>query len=203
MIDVDRGPAPDGCLGHPLSSEHRAVLHARFLSKCYLTEQPIHASDFDVDHRHPKSDGGPDAWDNLCPTAPKANSHRARKLPPGGYLSPGEGVESRLRQQLQIDAQDVRCVFAPVAAEDVPAKNTAAELRRLHHEIDEDPIGWSRDLRATIHRHYTLLLEMVTAHLQDPADPLIEETLRTLLSRRAPFTALLRSKVPGLQRLFD
>jgi hypothetical protein len=203
MIDVDRGPAPDGFQGYPLSSEHRAVLHDWFSGKCYLTERLIDLSDFEVDHRHPKSDGGSDAWENLFPAAHKPNGHRARKLPAGGYLSPGEGVEERLTQALVIDAFDVRCIFEATDPHDLAAENTARELRHLHHGVEVGPIRWSKDLRDAIKQQLVVVQDVLIRAHEQPDNVALRGQLRILLSRKSPFTALLRSKFPTLRHLFD
>lgn len=198
MIDVDRGPRPPELDDGYSSSAFREVLCARFLGKCYLTEAPISPGSLDVEHRVPKGDGGDDAWENLFPAHPKANSHRRRKLPDGGLLSPGDGVERRLVQKLERDAESVRCLFHAADSGDLPAKNAAAELTRLHHEV----APWSDELRRAIHARYTEVLEQVVAFLT--GDPAAAVRLRLLLSRRAPYTALLRSAMgPEVAALYD
>jgi hypothetical protein len=200
MIDVDRGPRPPELdKGHG-SDAFKVVLHARFLGKCYLTESVIPASEMDVEHRIPRSaGGGVDDWENLYPARPKANAHRRRTVPDGGWASPGEQVERRLVQQLT-SGVELRCVFAAVDSADRSARNTAEELTRLHHEISGERTDWSRDLRDAIHRAYTGLLEdhfRWTSASEAAEKAACEAMVALRLSRRAPYTALLRSTGVG------
>jgi hypothetical protein len=203
MIDVDRGSPPASFafgLGDTRFREDLCWIHR---SKCYLTEAAITASAMDVDHRIPRSDGGTDAWENLFPADPKANGHRTRRAPSGGYLSPGEGVETRLLQRVELMPTGIQCIFAASDADDQPAANTAAELSRLHHDCG----GWSKDLRNAIQAFLTYVLDLAVQQAAltaaDPGHAALTAKLRIELSRNAPFTALVRSKLPHLHALFD
>lgn len=210
MIDVERGDRP-ACLDNGYTDpEFRAVLHARFHGKCYLTERPILAASMDVEHRVPRhAGGGEHDWENLFPADPKANAHRRRTLPDGGYLSPGQGVDTRIVHGLRTDHVGVECTFTARDPTDAPARNTAAELHRLHAEIRDPPLDWSRDLRDAIHTALTRLLEEVATWLslptEDPERAVAEARVRRRLSRSAPYTGLLRAHptAQALRHLWD
>ena len=188
------------------TEEVLARLSEDFLGKCYLCEQRMGRASFQVDHRRPKGEGAfkkhAYEWTNLFPACEYCNAKRPRKWPEGGLLDPAgdEDVEGRLRQQLD-DRQDPQ--FSPTDEEDVAALNTARELDTIHNA----PGPKGEDLRDAIRRQLSLVLSK-TIELLKPDAPRIEimEELRLMLSRRAPFTMLIRSRVGGildLEELFD
>ena len=101
MIDVDRGPAPKSlAAGGKYGADDVVVaLHKAFYGKCYLCERPVELGDLEVEHRLAQNER-PELeteWSNLFPSCDRCNAQRANRSPEGGYASPGEGVEERLR----------------------------------------------------------------------------------------------------------
>jgi hypothetical protein len=96
---------------------------------------------------------------------------------------------------------------------DTAAVNTAQELYDLHHD-DQDPDApnKARDLRRAIQHQLTLVLEKATVVLdlrytrppEDPERRKQERIFQRMVSRRSPYTMLVRSRVhPKLRDLFD
>lgn len=195
MIDVTRGPAPPELTTHGYQHEAvRARLFEDWDGKCYLCEGPLHLGSTQVDHRVMQA-WDPERvndWHNLFPAHGPCNNRRKRSQRSGGLLSPGEGVERRLRQRPE-DRPGVgwTYTFTPVEPSDLPAVNTAAELHHLHNGKDLH----AADLCDAIK---TQLLRVFDAKRKEDTP-----TLRLLLSRRAPFTALLRAHFPELHAHFD
>jgi len=218
MIDVDRGPAPPSLASGRYDGDDVIVaLHRAFFGKCYLCERPLELGDLEVEHRIPQSER-PDLaadWANLYPSCDRCNAQRSKTTPQGGYVSPGEGVETRLAQAATPSANfntAIVCSFSATAAKDVAAANTAAELQRLH-EVENSRGIRKRfkgvDLLKSIAQHYVrelshlerrVLDARTTGHSAHEAEAL----LRARLSRRPRFTMLMRSLVdPSLEDLFD
>lgn len=201
-------PAPPHPLGGPAAPDDpavRAELHIHYGRKCFLTEVEVPRSEMELDHRHPKGDGGTDTWGNLVPVHRKANAHRQRTWPDGGLLMPWDDVEGRLCQRLETGVGPrVKAVFEAIDADDVAAVNTADELRRLHQDVP-----WADDLLADLHARLTLLQQDVIAFLEASGDGDAEVVaqqrglIRLRLSRQSPFTALLRSRFGRYAALFD
>jgi hypothetical protein len=214
MIDVQRTPEPPPSLALETwnAEDVRERLLADFFDKCYLTEVSLFDGGYRVDHRHPKGDGGDENdWWNLYPSHADANERRSKKWPEGGLLHPDgrDRVEERLIQQLLFDVDGTPCCFfAARDPADRAAVNTAAELDHLHNDLHLR----ARQLCDAVHRRLTLMLDLQIQVLgarreRNPNDPELKELelkFRRIISRRAPFTALLRSKVwPSLHDLFD
>ena len=215
MIDATRSKDAPPSLGAERGwrgDDVLTALHRDFLGKCYLTESPLQPGSFEVDHRHPQAAGGASHdWPNLYPCAPGHNQRRRRGWPDGGLLHPDgrDRVEERIDQRLDTSSKpgDVLCVFEACDPNDPAAVNTAAELDHIHN--DGDSPSKAHDLRGAMRVRLELLLrEQHTVrsarHLSPPGDLQAERRLRELVSRRSPFTALLRSKLhPSLHDLLD
>lgn len=220
MIDVLRSetaPRSIAARRDKWESDVLEQLHHDFFGKCYLTEATVALSGFEVDHRHPRNCGGEvHDWTNLYPASEHANRHRPRSWPDGGLLHPDgrDGIETRLCQTLLTEVDDeLVCQFLAVDPSDKPAVNTARELEILHTGgASESSRIAARDLRTAIERRLRVVLvaqgrvlakrrELPAEHLERRAE---EDAFRRKVSRRAPFTALIRSAVhPSLRDLFD
>ena len=210
MIDCERtAQAPAGLDNPPGAYRSTDVverLWLDFFHKCYLCETPIEKGGFEIDHRRPVGDGGAVcAWSNLFPACGDCNGRRPKRWPVGGLLDPTvDRVEGQLQQWL-----DDECYphFIPSNAT-VIAKNTADELVHIHCDSRS---AKAADLRATIERQLRRVLEKVVkwmdlrARVSNSADiARIEDELRLLVSRRSPYTMLIRSRVEMyIGHLFD
>lgn len=213
MIDCDRSLTAPASLAKRRGKCWQADevvdrLREDFLGKCYLCETPLLG--VEVDHRDPKgaadSDGYADrayAWTNLFPACHDCNNGRPRRRWPGGLCSPGEGVEGRLLQ-----THDGAPLFAARSMTDLAAVNSAKELTHLHAREKRA----ADDLRAAIFRQIEsvqdiqlryLALMVRDAHETDEGVELRAKLTRAV-SRRAPYTMLVRSKILAeFHDLFD
>ena len=203
MINVNRSPEPPISLAMCKSWRSDDVLerlHSDFLGKCYLTEEVLTLGRISVDHFRPK--GMPEfehltyEWSNLYPTSVDTNSRRL-KWPEGGLLDPAapdEDIEKRLQQWL-----DDNCLpkFAATDPDDLKAVNTAHQLDHIHNARHPK----AADLREAIRTYYIKVLEKLH-ELRDAVDSQPQKSvditklkteLSDMLSRHAPFTALIRS----------
>lgn len=227
MIDIVRSQPPPSSLAEKKRYDGEDVLealHRDFFGKCYLCETAIEfVVEQQVDHRVPWAhESLRFEWSNLYPTCNRwlCNQRRAKGYPEGGLLSPGDGVERRIVQRLadlssRLAAVGTGCVFAAVDSSDVPATNTAIELDRIHNGTGSSPSHHGR-LRAMTLRQAIGLQIARTADLLralEEAPPasadrraVLREDLRQLLSRRAPYTMLVRScfaHLPEVRDLLD
>lgn len=216
MIKVTRSTVPPASLAAKKSYagyDVRDQLHADFLGKCYLCEGLIVRGSFEVEHRRPKGDGGGEFdWNNLFPACRTCNGARRRKYPARGLLNPGEhhDLEQRIRQWMsKVGGQELP-EFEAVKPGDDQAENTARELQELHREKDQR----STDLCSAISRCLVEVrikaLEMYAAYHQDGPNSSsyvqARAEVRRLVSRKAPYTALIRHCVgdfPLVRILFD
>ena len=170
----------------------------------------------EIEHRRPRAQWleGKFHWPNLFPACGYCNRRRSKTYPAVGLLSPGDGVERRLAQEAMVDhtGTTLVCQFAAVDPQDARAEATAQELRQLHsseHASTARARYASLDLLDAIHDHFLrevhpLELRARRARKRDQPDDVAESALRRVLSRRAPFTMLMRSLVhPALADLFD
>ncbi len=218
MINVTRSGAPPS-LAEKKSWRGNDVLqrlHEDFLGKCYLTEQVVPLSGLEIDHRRPRNQDGADFdWSNLYPASHDANNRRPRGWPEGGLLHPDgrDDVEKRLIQELDYDNEaNILCFFAARNPDDQAAINTEAELNWLHNSDKSGSGHNAKDLRDAIQRRLILMLDL-QVKLLDARERMesgalelkkLELRFQRVVSRRAPFTALLRSKVvSSLHCLFD
>jgi len=215
VIDVFRRKEPPASLARTASwrgQDTRDALHEDFLGKCYLCERKVPAGEFDVEHRVQRADpAGEDLtfeWTNLFPACKSCNSRRERSWPTGGAASPGDGIEKRIIQKfVASEGQEVE--FEAVKPEDIQAENTVKELRRIHLGAGRG----KRAARALIDAVGCAVMEMHRRQdaLQDAEESgdlgAIAEArsaLRSIVSRRACFTMLVRSRVrPKYRYLFD
>ena len=180
---------------------------ACFYSKCYLTEQKYENSwAMDIDHFISKNEQ-PElryVWTNLYPADHKANMMKPRRMPAGGYLDPcadEDDVEFDLLYALTIDEQQPR--FQARNVNNVKAINTAKLLNRLHNGENEDSQKNTLHLRFLIRKKYNEVLKAIIAWLAavEPQEKFQAEVdLKRLLSRRASFTALMRS-IPAVRHI--
>lgn len=207
MIDVKRSqPAPSSLASKNLRGpDVLEALFRDFLGKCYLCElRFLGKGSFEVDHRWPAGDGGPEFdWENLFPICDGCNKRRKKRWPAGGLLDPAgnHGVERRIAQTMGLDEKAERVpTFQSMAADDPAAGNTAAELDHIHN----DPRSFkAADLRDAIRRRLEKvekeILEYLLARINAPADQHRirehEQRIRKLVGRDAPFTMLVRSAI--------
>jgi hypothetical protein len=226
MIDVTRRAKPPASLAADKRYDGADVveaLHQDFLGKCYLCETPIQPGTFTIDHRKPKGEGQfPElrcAWPNLFPTCNthRCNERRTKLYPAGGLLDPGGGhrLEARIHQRLErpsgvLASGEARFVFGAVSQDDKAAANTAEELRRLHAGEGSSPPAQrtANALRGAILAHVRLVAEKLRGLEGAQGSERVERSreLRMLLSRKAPYTTLVRSCFdhrPEAQALFD
>jgi len=176
-----------------------------FFSKCYLTEQ-WHGSSYemDVDHFVPVNQNAAlkYEWSNLFPAAHKANMMRPRQWPAGGLLDPcRDKVSERLLATIGPNGREPR--FEAADTTDAAARNTAELLNLLHNGKagDELSIMNTKHLRVTIRERYDQVLHAIIQYKHvctlDNAQQLAaaRRKLSGLLSRRAPFTQLMRAMV--------
>lgn len=219
MINARRSPTAPASLA--TGTDWRAPdvlrqLHADFYGKCYLTEAPVAEAGFEVDHRHPRTVGGaPLDWGNLYPAEKGANGRRKKSWPVGGLLQPDgrDDVEGRLEQEIVAEPTDILCLFQAKDPSDVAAVNTAQELYDLHHDDqDADGPNKARDLRRAIQHQLLFVLQKAQVvldlrHTRAPDDAerrKEEQIFQRLVSRRSPYTMLVRSCVHRkLHDLFD
>ena len=185
------------------NSDVLRAFDTHFFSKCYLTEQWYGDShEMDVDHFMPvnqdptlKYD-----WNNLFPAAHKANMMRPRQWPDGGLLDPcRDEVEARLVATIGILGREPQ--FDAVKPTDVAAQNTADLLNLLHNGRagDKDSQLNTKHLRVTIAKQYDQVLHAVIEfHAAEKGVDVqriaqARRDLRNLLSRKSPFTMLMRA----------
>lgn len=219
MIDVQRSPDPPASLTATSrwdGLDVRQALARDFHHKCYLCERRLKRGETEVDHRIPRSvwQEGKLEWRNLFPACRYCNLRRNGRYPSEGLISPGEDVEGRLSQRVLTseDGLSVECEFRAKRLGDHAAMRTAEELRHVHSSETATTGRASmatQELLDEIHDHYYYVLypqemKVLRGRRRDERDEDAEAELRRLLSRRAPFTMLMRSLVhPALFDLFD
>jgi hypothetical protein len=197
MIDVTRSqPAPSSLKTRKRygGQDVRKRLHEDFLGKCYLCESVLPPGRMQIDHRRGQD---PETliydWSNLFPAC-NCNLHRSKTYPPLLDPSAGHRVETRLVQWLDGTTEPKFCAASET---DDQARNTALELDRCH---GRDHTHGS-DLRTAISRRLNLVWPDVfhyeRARKSTPTAEVdiqrLKTTVRGHLSRRAPFTMLVRS----------
>jgi hypothetical protein len=113
--------------------------------------------------------------------------------------NPHERVEERLRQGFRCEGQKIVISISAADPNDRRAANTARELQ---HILGDDSNRHARMHRSQLHHQYTLVLEAwsdVIAALHDAQDDAVylqkRDDLVRLLSRSAPYAALIRAKM--------
>lgn len=218
MIDVERTTVVPASLARHKGFSGVDVLetlHRDFYGKCYLCERSLSIAQVEVDHRRPQCGWPQDihCWANLFPACTCCNKRRSRAIVRVPLLSPGEGVEHRIVQRVRFrPTGELECMFVAVLRDDARAQATAEELERLHSPA-EARTARARyatiELLAMIRDRYLqwvepLELVALRARKRHRPDLAVEARLAGLLSRRAPFTMLMRALVhPGLADLFD
>ena len=200
MIDIQRSQPPPESLAEGKSyrgEDVNARLLEDFLRKCYLCEGTL-IKNFDVEHRHPLSAGGGEYdWNNLFPAHHSCNKGRPA-YPPEGLLSPGEGVEQRLLQWLDTDR--LPC-FSSVDPNDVLARNTAAELDHIHRTSTDAADELRRAIVDQLARVLELANQLLFMQLYGEGGTVkareVTYELRCKVNRDAPFSVLIRSKLPA------
>jgi hypothetical protein len=174
-----------------------------FFSKCYLTERKFHtALLMEVEHFIPQNER-PDlkySWTNLYPADADANKMKPNKTPNGGYLdpcSPLDDVEKDITYRFDVDLEE--CQFESVNLSNKKAINTAQLLHRIHNGHDVNTKAKTAGLRKAIAMQRDKIYKTILAwqHAQKFKDAVEEANyrleLKTLLSKKAPFTMLMRS----------
>ena len=214
MINAMRSAAPDDldvASGVWRTAGVVDTLHRDFRGKCYLCEVRIEPASFHIDHlelRHEEPDAAM-SWANLFPACVDCNESRPKRSPDGGWLDPTEDdVEVALDQRLIGHAYQP--AFEAVDPDDRAATNTATFLHRRHNAEAVKSLV----LRDRIKRRVAYLFERFAElrRLEDEGrvDSVrwreVRAVLRSLVSRSAEFTALVRSRAsdfPRLEGLFD
>jgi HNH endonuclease len=219
VIDVERSTLAPASLARKTSWSDQDVLealHRDFYGKCYLCERKLAIGEIQVEHRRPRSHWpeGTHHWPNLFPACAFCNGRRSKSHPEVGLLSPGDGIERRIVQLARVDRSGtaIECEFMAFDPKDLVAQATAEELERLHsgHGARSPRARYAtRGLRDMIHDHFLdevhpLVLKVRRARSRRQPDAFAEAALATVISRRAPFTMLVRSLVHrSLEGLFD
>ena len=182
------------------------ALYADFLGKCYLCERPTQPHGFEVDHRIQRAWNAWTEldydWTNLCLACEDCNKRRPTAEPAEAPLDPAvHDIDQRLVQTW--DVTNNRPVFGPTNLDDESAKQTSKELKHLHSHLT--PKG--QNLLTAI-RSYRSRVAFAERDFLAESDPREKSRLRNelaqLLSKTAPFTALIRSGVlPAHAELFD
>lgn len=189
-----------------------------FHGKCYLCEAVITVGKMEVDHRRPRASFPllEFNWDNLFPACRSCNGGRPENFPDGStrqyptaapLLDPAvDDVEARLVQRYDLPGNKIR--FFAASPADQEAAFTAFELECLHNGRKPR----AADLRDAVQKHLIDVLWRLNRYieLRSVMGPVgqelisLEDELRRLVSRDAPFTALVRSVVGNwLTHLFD
>jgi hypothetical protein len=220
MIDVERSKEPPKSLALKAKWDGEDVirtLRRDFHEKCYLCEKKVALREVEVEHRIPRSvsQEGKFDWRNLFPACQFCNKRRSGcAYPSEGLISPGDDVEGRIDQRMYTSENGLSavCEFRPKRLGDVPAMRTAEELNHIHSaETATTPRATMGmlDFLDEIHDHYhgtlwPLEIKVLRGRQRGEPDADAEAKLAGLLSRRAPFTMLMRSVVhPALVDLFD
>lgn len=174
-----------------------------FFKKCYLTEKRFYSSwEMDVEHFIPQNER-PDLkykWTNLYPADSNANKMKPNKTPNGGYLdpcSPIDDVEKEIIYHFDVDLEE--CQFEPVSISNQKAINTSELLYRIHNGHDADSNAKTAGLRKAIAMQRDKIYKTIMAwqHARSNNDKIEEANFRRelkfLLSRKSPFTMLMRS----------
>ena len=174
-----------------------------FFKKCYLTERQAYSSwEMDVEHFIPQNER-PDlryTWTNLYPADAYANQMKPKKTPNGGYLdpcSPLDDVEKDIIYHFDVAIEE--CQFEPVNESNQKALNIAELLYRIHNGHDADSRAKTAGLRKAIAMQRDKIYKSIMAwqHAKNNQNTFEEANyrreLKALLSRKAPFTMLMRS----------
>ncbi len=188
------------------TSDILTAFEIHFLKKCYLTERKFESAyEMDVEHFAPFSEK-PELvfeWTNLFPSDHKANMIKPRKTPDGGYLDPckpSDDVENDILYALSTYGKKPN--FKARDQANVKAVNTARLLDLLHNGENERSRENTKYLRRLIQKQFIkthkAIIEWLNA--EDDQERFQAETkLRKLVSRRASFTALIRS-IPAVRQ---
>ena len=207
MMDVTRS-LPPACLAAtpPVWDLNIIIpcLLTDFLNKCYLCETDINARTIAADHREPKTENRLRKydWTNLCASCRDCNERRWKKKRAGGWLHPGDRVESRIVQRYELLSQKIN--FRSSSAHDLPSVNAADELDHIHNDRRPKYSLKAGDLRAAITDQISrtaTAMQALKRCLDDPSTlpatlQQAERTFRTLVSRRSPYAMLVRSTIP-------
>ena len=113
-------------------------------------------------------------------------------------------IEGFISTVLRSDLANVQFVFGAVAADDAKARNTAAELDRIHNGTGATPRSQltATALRGEVVRRIGWIGDRVRQLVQLPEDAsqrrlALRAELRKAFSRRSPYTMLVRSYYEG------
>ena len=209
MIRSTRSQPPPASLDSSKKYDGQDVkdrLDDDFHGKCYLCER-FHDQQFTVEHLKPQS-AFPDLvceWNNLFPAHHECNNGRkswatherividgeSKAWPIDGMLDPCEDdVEARLVQRLEPTPTGSRVQFAPVDPNDLPAKNTAAELDHLHNGRKSH----NNLIRSNLTARYAYMIKLVRDLMleSNTEERRILDQLDALVSHEAEFSGVLR-----------
>ena len=158
-------------------------------------------------------------WTNLFPACDFCNGRRPDTYPEQGLLDPGAGheLERRLLQRVLPGPEGEAYEFRATQPGDQAAQNTADELAKVHALAGSTfrARSGAAELRSAILTRYRQVepsarkVRRLRRHRAD-GEPIPEGELATaerefkkLISRRKPYTMLVRSLFGDLQDLFD
>lgn len=191
----------------PVSYRNSDIIEAfdtQFYAKCYLTEEKfLNSFIMDIEHFISKSEDETlrYEWTNLFPAEHNANMAKPRKTPKGGYLNPcnpKDDVEKEIIYSVGAFGENPR--FKAKDSNNQKAINTAQLLDKLHNgEPSKDSYQKTKNLRFIIKKQFDKIAKLISEwqHYQKIGNHQKEfdkaEELKSLLSRRASFTMLMRS----------
>ena len=163
----------------------------------------LHPDDFEVEHFQGQKEAEEliFTWTNLYLACKNCNGMKPRTTPEGGYLAPcneTDNVETEIKYVLGQRFFDRPSFTKSNQNPSVKVTNTIDLLTRLHHGHNPNTRRKTASLRELINRRAKKLVLAITKHKealnhQDHAAAKQNEAqIRRYLSRRAPFTMLMR-----------
>ncbi|MGB1249943.1 MAG: hypothetical protein ACPG8W_04870 [Candidatus Promineifilaceae bacterium] len=216
MINFDRNSvaAPHIGAGYQTSQAVYNALEELFHNKCYLCETwRDSATNFQIEHFHPhKGDASLKYnWDNLfLACGDTCNQYKSTQIDILNPCDPNHNVEEDICYVLT--PIDYEPKFSATDSSNILAANTSELLEHLHHgKRDWKSKSKTRSLRNAIRRRTTELLTATKSYYQadnrgdESAKQLALNRIADIVSRKAPFTMLMRSeaKKDGFEFLFD
>lgn len=208
MINVHRRENPPSSLLNQKTWRSEDTLDALFEDfegKCYICECVCTANTFDVDHFHPRSEGGGEyVWSNLHPACNWCNNGRPRwKGPMLDPANPDHDVQSDILYDLADIGHELVPQFSSRDPEDELAFRTVEQLNHIHQRKNPKGASLRQSITMVGFRFLKDYIAWKESHTSEEKQRL-EAKLKIILSRRAPFTMLIRSLAPGdVHRLFD
>ena len=210
MINIDRNSVDAPKIVDKYDTiEVRKALQTLFMGKCYLCEN-FSPNSFKIDHFIPQNEDKDKIldWNNLFLSCDDCNSMRPRKIPANGWLNPCN-PEDDVEKDIKYKVEKVTHKPIFIASKDEQKiKNTIHLLERLHYGHDPKTVFRTSSLREAIKdRAIELKDAMLDYFKKDDFEEkqLQQKTIKNVVSKRSPFTMLMRSVALeyGFSDLFD